>query len=94
MIYYYGFLVNVGIGLILVIHLLLVYYIVRMSTQPLLLYDPLLFLLLYLNHFMLYKKNTIVSFKHTAFLILMREFVRVVLADNVAKDLNIWQNFD
>ncbi len=47
--YYYGFLVNEGIDLTLVIHsihLLLVYYIIRMSTQPIVLYDPLLFLLL------------------------------------------------
>ncbi len=36
------------------IHLLLVYYI-RTSTQPLLLYDPLLFLLIYLNHIRLHK---------------------------------------
>ncbi len=37
------------------IHLHLVYYIVNISTIPLLLYDPLLFLLLYPNHIMLYK---------------------------------------
>ncbi len=56
--YYYGFLVNEGISLILVIHfihLLLAYYIIRMATQPLLLYDPLLFLLIYLNHIRLHK---------------------------------------
>ncbi len=45
-----GFLVDGGIGLILVIHtvcpsFLLVYYIVRMSTQPLLVYDLILFFL-------------------------------------------------
>ncbi len=53
--YYYGFLVNEDIGLILVIQLLLVYYIIRMASKPLLLYDPLLFTLLYLNHIRLYK---------------------------------------
>ncbi len=48
--YYCGFLVNEGIGLILVIQTfypsILSVYIIRMSTQPLLLYDPLLFLLI------------------------------------------------
>ncbi len=44
-VYNNGFLANEGIGIILVIQtLLLVYDIIRMSTQPLLLYDPLLFL--------------------------------------------------
>ncbi len=42
--YYYGLLVNEGIDLILVIqtfhHLFVVYYIIRMFTQPILLYDP------------------------------------------------------
>ncbi len=35
--------------------LLLVYYIIKMSTQTLLLYDPLHFPLIYLNHIRLYK---------------------------------------
>ncbi len=51
--YYYYLLVNEGIYPVLVmqtfnIHQLLVYYIIRMSTQPLILYDPLLFLFLYI----------------------------------------------
>ncbi len=37
------------------IHILLVYYIIRMSTQPFLLYNPLLLLLIYLNHIRLHK---------------------------------------
>ncbi len=56
--YYNGFLVNEGIGLILVIQTLYpsslsVLLQVNMSTQPLLQYDPLLFLLLYLSHIMI-----------------------------------------
>ncbi len=42
-------------GTINITHLLLVYYIITTSTQPLLLYDPLLFLLIYLNHIRLHK---------------------------------------
>ncbi len=58
--YYYGFLVNEDIGLILVIQTfypstLGVLYNNYKDAQPLLLYDTLFVLLLYLNHIMLYK---------------------------------------
>ncbi len=45
---YYGFLINEGIGLILVIQIF-------HPFQPLWLYDPLLFGLLYLSHIILYE---------------------------------------
>ncbi len=61
--HYYNFLVNEGY--IHSIHLLLLYYIIRTSTQPLLLYDPLRFLLIYLNHIRLHKHYHIIHILYT-----------------------------
>ncbi len=78
--YYYGFLDNEDIGLIFVIrhsiHLLLVYYIIRMSTQPLLLYVILLFFFfLYLNHSSLYKVLSYHSHNIWYFILLILWFI-------------------
>ncbi len=81
--------VNAGIGLILAIqtlyflffyffiHLFLVYYIIRMSTQALLLYDPLLFLLIYSNHIRLHKTLSYRSVSLCFFTLLILKFIYI-----------------
>ncbi len=59
------------------IHLLLVYYIIRMSTQPLLLYDPLLFLLIYLNHIRLHKTPSYRSYSLYFFTLLILKIIYI-----------------
>ncbi len=61
----------------LLIHLLLVYYIIRTSTQPLLLYDPLLFLLIYLNHIRLHKTLSYHSYYLYFFTLLILNFIYI-----------------
>ncbi len=79
--YYYGFLVNEGIGLILVIQtfdpstLNVLYN--KVSTQPALLYDPLLFLLIYLNHIRPHKTLSYRSYSLYFFTLLILKFIYI-----------------
>ncbi len=65
--------------IMLQLHLLLVYYIIRTSTQPPLLYDPLLFLLIYLNHFRLYKTLSYHSYSLWIFTLLILKCIYIYL---------------
>ncbi len=58
-------------------HLLLVYYLIRMSTQPILLYDRLLFLLIYLNHIRLHKALSYRSYSLSFFTLLILKFIYI-----------------
>ncbi len=76
--YYYRFLVNEDIGLILVIQTFYPPALrVRMSTQTLLLYDPLLFLLLYLNHIRFHKTLSYLSHALCFFTLLILWFIYI-----------------
>ncbi len=81
--YYYGFLVNEGIGLILVIQ---TFYPFTLSVlynkdvyQPLLLYDPLHFLLIYLSHIKLHKTVSYHSYSRYLFTLLILKFIYIFM---------------